>query len=369
MESLAPYRDIERCKALAKAIEKTVTRPWKLMEVCGGQTHSILRFGIDSLLPRQVELLHGPGCPVCVTPAHVIDQAIALALRPDVILCTYGDMLRVPGERGQDLWSAKAQGGNIKTLMSPLDALTIAKNNPNLKTVFLAIGFETTAPAHAMTVLQAEAHKIDHFYLLYSHVQVPPALAAILERPNNQVQGFLAAGHVCTIMGESAYHDLSAKYRVPIVITGFEPVDLLEGILLLLTQLESGRAEVENQYLRTARPDGNAHARAAMSEVFETAAQEWRGLGMIDDSGLTLRKKYAHRDARILLDSPSQFITAQPTTCLSGQVLTGEIKPPACPHFAKTCHPENPLGATMISAEGTCAAYFHYREQKSNHVV
>jgi hydrogenase expression/formation protein HypD len=356
---LREYRDPAAARACAAALARVARRPWTIMEVCGGQTHAIVRFGIDALLPPGITLVHGPGCPVCVTPVHSIDHAIQLSLRPGVIFCTFGDMLRVPGSAG-DLAGAQARGGDVRMVYSPLDALEIARANPQREVVFFAVGFETTAPTNAMVVYLAAQQGVRNFSLLVSHVLVPPAMEAILNSPHNRVQGFLAAGHVCTVMGYQEYHPLARRYRVPIVVTGFEPLDILQGVLMCVTQLESGRAEVENQYTRSVRPEGNAEAQRMIREVFEVRARQWRGIGAIPDSGLGLREKYAAFDAvrRFgLLDAPD----AGPGECVSGLVLQGLRKPAECPAFGTRCTPEHPLGATMVSAEGACAAYYRYR--------
>jgi len=359
MKFVDEYRDARLVAGLARALARCVTRPWTLMEVCGGQTHAIVRFGLDTLLPPSVTLVHGPGCPVCVTPLELIDKALALAARPEVTFCSFGDMLRVPGSR-QDLLAVKAAGGDVRIVYSPLDAVKLARARPDRQVVFFAVGFETTAPANALAVLQAHRLGLTNFSLLVSHVRVPPALEAILTAPGNRVQGFLAAGHVCTVMGCAEYHPLAARYRVPIVVTGFEPVDVLRGIYRCLVQLEAGRAEVENAYGRTARDTGNPAARALVDEVFEVVDRSWRGLGSIPQSGWGLRAKYAAFDAerRFALAG----ITAQESPeCRSGLVLQGALKPSECPAFGTRCTPEHPLGATMVSSEGACAAYYRYR--------
>jgi hydrogenase expression/formation protein HypD len=353
------YRDPVAAGRWVAAIRARVTRPWTLMEVCGGQTHTIVRFGLDTLLPPELTLLHGPGCPVCVTPVERIDQAVAIAARPEVILCSFGDMLRVPGSRG-DLFAAKAAGADVRVVYSPLDALALAERHPDREVVFFAVGFETTVPANAMAVHEARRRGTGNFSLLVSHVLVPPAMEAILAAPGRRVDGFLAAGHVCTIMGMEEYRPLAARYRAPIVVTGFEPLDLLQGIQMCVVQLEEGRAEVENQYARAVRPDGNAHARAMIAEVFEVTPQTWRGIGPIPASGLRLRAAYADHDAE------RRFAVAggggrEDPDCRSGLVLQGLLKPPACPAFATRCTPDTPLGATMVSSEGACAAYYRYR--------
>jgi hydrogenase expression/formation protein HypD len=353
------YRDAALARRLAQAIAGTVTRRWTLMEICGGQTHSLLRHGIDQMLPEDVTLLHGPGCPVCVTPAAVIDQAIAIAGAPGVTLCSFGDMLRVPGDAGS-LLSARARGGDVRMVYSPLDAVALAQARPDRQVVFLAVGFETTAPATAMAVLQAERAGLDNFSLLVSHVLVPPAIEALLSAPDARVQGFLAAGHVCTVMGTGEYEPIARRYRVPIVVTGFEPLDLLQGILSCLRQLEAGRAEVENEYGRSVRPGGNQPAQAAIRQVFAIEPRDWRGMGEIAASGLGLAPVYARFDAR------NRFGATDPappraSPCISGDILRGRRKPVACPAFGTSCTPEHPLGATMVSSEGACAAYYRYR--------
>ena len=363
MKYVSEYRDAEAVRRWAIQIERLVTRPWTIMEVCGGQTHAILRHGLDQLLPKEVELLHGPGCPVCVTPVEVIDQAISVAKQKDVILCSFGDMLRVPGTQ-EDLLAAKAQGADVRVVYSPLDALELARTTPDKQVVFFGVGFETTAPANAMAVWQAHQQSINNFFLLSSHVLVPPAMEAVLQAPNGRVQGFLAAGHVCTVAGYQAYPALAARYQVPIVVTGFEPVDILHGLYMCLSQLEQGRSLVENQYTRSVRPEGNLAARAIVEEVFEVTEQNWRGLGLLPASGLRLKTTYAAHDASLHL--AVQKAVGEPRAsnlgpCLSGSVLQGLIKPHHCPHFGKTCTPESPLGATMVSNEGACAAYHRYR--------
>jgi len=353
------YRDGDAARRYAAAIHALVTRPWRLMEVCGGQTHAIVRFGLDELLPQSVTLIHGPGCPVCVTPVHEIDRAAAIAAQPQVTFCSFGDMLRVPGST-RDLLTVKAEGGDVRIVYSPMDALQLAQRHPEREVVFFAVGFETTAPANAMAAFEAHRLGIRNFSLLVAHVLVPPAMAAILSSPHCVVDGFLAAGHVCTIMGMQEYQRLVAQYRVPIVATGFEPLDLLQGIHMCLKQLEEGRAEVENQYERCVRVDGNETARRTMEEVFEVVPRAWRGLGEIADSGLGLRGPYAGLDAARRFDVGC-IVTREPEECRSGLVLQGLLKPPQCPAFATRCTPEHPLGATMVSSEGACAAYYRYR--------
>jgi hydrogenase expression/formation protein HypD len=361
MKYIDEFRDPAAARLYADAIARATTRPWTIMEICGGQTHSIVRHGIDRLLPEGVTLLHGPGCPVCVTPAGIIDAAVAIASRPDVIVCSFGDMLRVPGE-SSSLLAAKARGADIRMVYSPLDALAIARDRPDREVVFLAIGFETTAPTTAMTVLQAEREGIANFSLLVSHVLVPPAIEALLSDPDNGVQGFLAAGHVCTVMGYWEYEPIARRYRVPIVVTGFEPLDLLQGLYLCIRQLEERRAEVVNQYSRSVRRDGNVVAREVLSRVFVVQSQRWRGLGEIPASGLGLAPAYARYDALRRFDDvviPSE----RQGECISGEILRGLKKPGDCPAFGKRCTPDRPLGATMVSAEGACAAYYRYRRR------
>jgi hydrogenase expression/formation protein HypD len=358
MKYLDEYRDRGAAAELAAAIAKAATRPWALMEVCGGQTHSIVRYGIDRMLPERVELLHGPGCPVCVTPLEMIDRAHAVAARPGVLFCSFGDMLRVPGSRG-DLLSLKARGADVRVVYSPLDALRLAEAHPDRQVVFFAIGFETTAPANAMAAWQAKRRGLSNFSLLVSQVLVPPILRALLESAGNRVQAFLGPGHVCTVMGTGDYEEVAARYRVPVVITGFEPVDLLQGILLAVRQLEAGRAEVENAYARAVAAKGNAPAQSLVGEVFEIGDRKWRGIGVVPRSGLRLRREYADLDAekRFALD----VVEAQePAECISGEILKGMRKPKDCPAFGGRCTPETPLGATMVSSEGACAAYHAY---------
>jgi hydrogenase expression/formation protein HypD len=353
------YRDREPAEACARAIAAATTRPWSIMEVCGGQTHSIVRYGIDELLPRQITLLHGPGCPVCVTPLELVDKALFIAARPEVIFCSFGDMLRVPGTGG-DLFSVKAKGGDVRIVYSPLDALKLARDNPQRQVVFFAVGFETTAPANAMAVFQAYQQRLTNFSVLVSHVLVPPAIAALLDAPDNHTQAFLAAGHVCTVMGFEEYVPLAAKYHVPIVVTGFEPLDLLQGILMAVRQLESGRAEVENQYARSVRRGGNLPAQALMAKVFRVVPRKWRGIGEISASGFALQDEFAAYDAETRF-GVDDYQAAEDGECISGQILRGVRKPRECPAFGTRCTPERPLGATMVSSEGACAAYYLYR--------
>ncbi len=359
MKYLDEFSDPELARKLVDQIKAATSQRWAIMEVCGGQTHSIIRHGIDQLLPDTIEMIHGPGCPVCVTPLEIIDKALEIASRPDVIFCSFGDMLRVPGSE-KDLFQVKSQGGDVRVVYSPLDALTIARENPDKQVVFFGIGFETTAPANAMTVYQAKRLGIENFSLLVSHVLVPPAIAAIMESPTCRVQAFLAAGHVCTVMGTDEYPPLCDKYNVPIVVTGFEPLDILEGIRRTVLQLESGRHELENAYPRAVQAEGNAAAKAMLLDVFEVTDRAWRGIGMIPSSGWRL--SYAYRD----YDAEHRFAvtdihTEESAVCRSGEVLQGLIKPHECAAFGTLCTPRNPLGATMVSSEGACAAYYLYR--------
>lgn len=361
MKYLDEYRDAEATQRYARELARITTRPWALMEVCGGQTHAIVKFGLDELLPREVELIHGPGCPVCVTPLELIDKALQIAARPEVIFCSFGDMLRVPGS-STDLLSVKAAGGDVRIIYSPLDALKLAEQHPEKEIVFFGVGFETTAPATAMAVYQAEQKKLQNFSLLVSHVLVPPAIEAILSAPDRRVQGFLAAGHVCTVMGYEEYLPLAAKYRVPIVVTGFEPVDILQGVLMCVEQLEAGQAEVQNQYSRAVRKEGNRAAQQLIRQVFQVVPRKWRGVGEIPRSGLGLAPRYARFDAEQKF-ALTELHVEESSECLSGQVLQGKIKPHECPAFGTRCTPEHPLGATMVSSEGACAAYYRYRRE------
>ncbi len=361
MKFLDEYRDAGKARQYAAEIARRTTRPWALMEVCGGQTHAIVKFGLDELLPEAISLIHGPGCPVCVTPLEVIDQALELASRPDVIFCSFGDMLRVPGSV-TDLLSVKAAGGDVRIVYSPLAALKLAEQNPGREVVFFGVGFETTAPATAMTVFQASQRRLPNFSLLVSHVLVPPAMETILSSPDCRVQGFLAAGHVCTVMGFEEYLPIAEKYRVPIVVTGFEPLDILQGVLMCIEQLERGQAKVENQYSRSVRREGNRPAQQLIHEVFQVVPRKWRGVGEIPRSGLGLREGFAAYDAERKFGL-SEIHVEEPAECMSGLVLQGRIKPRECPAFATLCTPEHPLGATMVSSEGACAAYYRYRRE------
>ena len=359
MKYLTEYRDERIARALATEIAQSIKRPWVLMEICGGQTHTIMRYGLDELLPADLELVHGPGCPVCVTPLETIDTAIELASRTGTILVSYGDMLRVPGSRS-DLFRAKAEGADVRVVYSPMEALKIARDYPGRKIVFLAIGFETTAPANAMAAWQAKREGLTNFSLLVSHVLVPPAIRGLLTSPVNRVQAFIAPGHVCTIMGCGEYDALVRDFRVPMVVGGFEPVDLLQAILMLVKQLEAGEAKLENQYVRSVSYQGNLAAQQVMKEVFEVADQKWRGIGSIPQSGLRLREEFAAYDAARVFGMVD-FSVEEPAECISAQVLQGLKRPTDCPAFGMRCTPENPLGAPMVSSEGACAAYYRYR--------
>lgn len=364
MKYLEEFRDPDLARNLFSEIRRIAIRPWAIMEVCGGQTHSIIRHGIDQMLPENIELIHGPGCPVCVTPLDMIDKALAIAAQENVIFCSFGDMLRVPGSE-KDLFRVKSDGGDIRTVYSPLDALKIAEDNPEKEVVFFGIGFETTAPANAMAVFQAKRNDVKNFSVLISHVLVPPAIAAIMESPTNRVQAFLAAGHVCSVMGYAQYPPLAAKYKVPIVITGFEPLDVLEGIRRAIIQLESGRYEVENAYRRVVRSEGNDPAQQMIAEVFETTDRAWRGIGIIPGSGWRLTDKYRGFDAEARFDVGG-INTVESPLCRSGEVLQGMIKPHECECFGNKCTPRKPLGATMVSSEGACAAYYNYGRLEKN---
>ncbi|HUA19450.1 MAG TPA: hydrogenase formation protein HypD [Bryobacteraceae bacterium] len=364
MRYLDEYRDPKIAQALVDQIHARVTKPWVLMEICGGQTHTLMRYGIDELIPGQVELVHGPGCPVCVTPIEVVDKAVEIASRPDVIFVSYGDMLRVPGTKS-DLFRVKAHGGDVRIAYSPMEAVKIAQKNPDRKVVFFGIGFETTAPANAMAVFKACNLGLTNFSELVSHVLVPPAIRLLLNSHENRVQGFIAPGHVCTVMGYWEYKALVDEFHVPIVVGGFEPVDLLEAILMLVAQLEDGRADVENQYARSVSYHGNEPAQRVVEQVFEVADRKWRGIGTIPMSGLRLRPEFAAYDAEKIF-GVSELEAAEPAECISAQVLQGLKKPVDCPAFATRCTPEMPLGAPMVSAEGACAAYYQYRRHATS---
>lgn len=367
MKYLDEYRDGELAQKLAREIHRITTRPWSIMEVCGGQTHAIVKFGIDELLPQQITLIHGPGCPVCVTPLEIIDKALEVAARPDVLFTSFGDMLRVPGSR-TDLLSVKALGGDVRMVYSPLDAVKLAEDNPGREVVFFGVGFETTAPATAMAVFQAAQKGLKNFSMLISHVLVPPAIEALMTSPDCRVQGFLAAGHVCTVMGFEQYVPLATRYRVPIVVTGFEPMDILQGLLMTVQQLESGRADVENQYARAVRREGNRPAQELIRRVFRVVPRKWRGIGEIPQSGLGLTEAYAAFDAEARFGLADRRVE-EPAECMSGLVLQGLKKPRDCPAFGTRCTPEHPLGATMVSGEGACAAYYRYRRPVAERLV
>jgi len=358
MKYLTEFRNGEVAQRMAREIRQIATRPWKIMEVCGGQTHSIIKNGIDQMLPAGIEMIHGPGCPVCVTPLELIDKALAIAAQPGVIFCSFGDMLRVPGTEG-DLFQVKGAGGDVRVVYSPLDAVELAAKNPDRQVVFFGVGFETTAPANAMSVHLAKRRGLTNFFLLVSHVLVPPAIEAIMQSTTNHVQGFLLAGHVCSVMGYWEYPPLAEKYRVPMVVTGFEPLDLLDGIRRTVVQLEAGRHEVENAYARIVTFEGNKPAQKLLAEVFEVTDRAWRGIGVIPKSGWRLRDEYRAFDAEERFHI-SGIHTQESPLCHSGDVLRGEIKPAECPAFGKECTPRHPLGATMVSSEGACAAYFNY---------
>jgi hydrogenase expression/formation protein HypD len=358
MRYLDEYRNESETRTFLRAIHRQVRRPWTLMEICGGQTHTFLKYGIDRLLPEQVRLVHGPGCPVCVTPLEQIERAIAIASRPEVILTSFGDMLRVPGA-ATDLLGVRAGGGDVRMVYSPLDAVRLAVQHPERQVVFFAVGFETTAPATAMAVRQAADRGLENFSILASHVLVPPALESLLGAPDNLVQGVLAAGHVCMVMGYEEYEEIAARHRVPIVVTGFEPLDLVQGVHMLVTALEEGRSGVENQYARTVSREGNPAARKLMREVFEPCDRAWRGLGVIPASGLRLRPAFARFDAELRFDTGSLAVR-EPAVCIAGSVLKGRRRPVECPAFGRECSPDHPLGAPMVSSEGSCSTYFRH---------
>jgi hydrogenase expression/formation protein HypD len=358
VKHLTEYRDGELVQGVMAEIRRLVTRPWVIMEICGGQTHAIMRYGLDQLLPPEIELVHGPGCPVCVTSFELVDKALSIAAQPGVIFTSYGDMLRVPGSKS-DLFSVRAAGGDVRVVYSPLDALEIARQNPEKQVIFFAIGFETTAPANAMSVLQAKALGITNYSVLVSHVRVPPAMHAILSSPSNRVQGFLAAGHVCAVMGYWEYPSIAEKYQVPIVVTGFEPLDIAQGLLMAVQHLEEGKIEAANAYARVVTLEGNRPAQVVIQKVFMECDQKWRGIGVIPGSGWRLRPELERFDAEWRF--PVADITPDESpVCIAGQILQGLMKPHDCPAFGTTCRPENPLGATMVSSEGACAAYYRY---------
>ncbi|MCK9878627.1 hydrogenase formation protein HypD [Frankia sp. AgPm24] len=359
MRYLTEFHDPRLAATLLDTIAATATRRWTLMEVCGGQTHAIIRNGLDQLLADQVEFIHGPGCPVCVTPLEMIDRALAIAARPEVMLCSFGDMLRVPGST-TDLFTVRAHGGDVRVVYSPLDAVRLAEAHPDRQVVFFAVGFETTAPAAAMAAVTARRRGLTNFTMLVSHVLVPPAMRAVLASPDNRVEAFLAAGHVCTVMGTAQYEPIVAEHRVPIVVTGFEPLDLLDGVRHAITELEAGRITLVNAYPRAVRPEGNPSARAMLEEVFTVCDRPWRGIGMIPASGWRLSPAWSQLDAELRFDI-ADLTVAESADCHSGEVLQGRLRPPQCPSFGTTCTPRRPLGATMVSAEGACAAYFQHR--------
>jgi hydrogenase expression/formation protein HypD len=362
MRYVDEFRDPRLARALLRGIRERATRRWNVMEVCGGQTHTLIRSGIDELVADSISLIHGPGCPVCVTPLEKIDRAQAIARREDAILCSYGDMLRVPGSK-QDFLAEKASGSDVRIVYSPTDAVRIARENPDRQVVFFAVGFETTAPANAMAVKAARMQGIDNFSVLVSHVRVPPAIALILSDPDCRVDGFIAPGHVCSVMGFSEYEKLAAHHGTSFVVAGFEPLDLLHGLQMLVEQLEGGRSEVRNQYTRSVRREGNVAARRVMEEVFEVAPMNWRGIGTIPDSGLRLRDAWREFDAETRFDVGTIEVK-EPELCISGEVLRGRKRPPDCPAFGRECTPEFPLGAPMVSSEGACSAYYAFRRQE-----
>jgi hydrogenase expression/formation protein HypD len=365
MKYVDEYRTADVAQHYAQAIERITTRPWTIMEICGGQTHAIVKFGIDQLLPKSITLIHGPGCPVCVTPVELIDQACAIAVLPNVIFCSFGDMLRVPGSH-QDLLTVKALGGDVRMVYSPLDALKMAQAHPDRQVVFFAVGFETTAPATAIAVHQAKQQNVQNFSLLVAHVLVPPAIKLLLSSPNRNIDAFLAAGHVCTVMGYSSYESIAQQYHVPIVVTGFEPADILQGIYLCVQQLEAGQAIVENQYVRAVQRSGNQLAQQLMQEVFTIVSRNWRGIGVIPHSGLELCEQYADFDASLQFETSASTTQFNSTDCISGSILQGIKKPYECTAFGTRCTPEHPLGAPMVSSEGACAAYYRYNQEVRN---
>jgi hydrogenase expression/formation protein HypD len=358
MKHLTEYRDPELAKKVLHEIEKIVTKPWKIMEICGGQTHSLVKNGILSVLPEKITMLHGPGCPVCVTPVHLIDKAIYLALEKKVILCSFGDMLRVPGSQ-KSLLETKAAGADVRILYSPTEAVNIAKQNPDKEVVFFAVGFETTAPANALSVIHAEKLGITNYSILTSHVLVPPAIMALMEDEESKIDGFLAAGHVCSIMGYWEYLPLVEKYKIPIVVTGFEPLDILQGIYMVVKQLEEGRIELENQYTRMVKEEGNLSAQDIIKQVFEVNDQMWRGIGTIPQSGFQIKPNYQRFDANIKFNIDIEE-APENAECIAGPIMKGIKKPYDCIHFGKKCNPQNPLGAPMVSSEGACAAYYNF---------
>lgn len=364
LETLKNFRDPDLAHAVLDELHRITTRHWVIMEICGGQTHAIMQYGIDQLLPEQIELVHGPGCPVCVTPLELIDKALEIASQPDVIFTSFGDMLRVPGS-SRDLFSIRASGGQVKTVYSPLDAVKIAQDNPDKQVVFFAIGFETTAPANITSILQAQNLGLTNFSILVSQSLVPPAMHAILSSPNNRVQAFLAAGHVNTIMGMWEYPPIAERYQIPITVTGFEPLDLLNGILMTVRQLEAGKHEVQNAYSRVVTSQGNTAAQAMINKVYEVCDRQWRGIGMIPQSGWKLREEYSAFDAEKRFDL-SHIKTQESPLCMAGEVLQGRLRPDQCPAFGKQCTPRTPLGATMVSSEGACSAYYRFARDRGS---
>jgi hydrogenase expression/formation protein HypD len=362
MKYINEYRERDSAEKYSRLIHNITTQQWNIMEVCGGQTHAIIRYGIDELLPKNINLIHGPGCPVCVTSLELIDKSIEIASKTNVIFCSFGDMLRVPGSK-KDLLTVKAEGGDVRILYSPLDALKIAADNPDKEIVFFAVGFETTAPANAAAVYRANKLGLINFSILVSHVLVPPAMEAILSSGNNRIQGFLAAGHVCTVMGYNEYYPIAEKYRVPIVVTGFEPLDILQGIYMCVKQLEEGRFEVENQYARAVKQEGNIKAQEIIRKVFKIGTRKWRGIGEIPNSGLVLQDEFTAYDASLKFNL-ADMIVEEPGECISGLILQGIKKPNECAAFGKLCNPEHPLGATMVSSEGACSAYYRYKKPR-----
>ena len=360
MKYVSEYRDADMVAQYLEEIRQTVTRPWAIMEVCGGQTHSLVKNGILNMLPPEVRMIHGPGCPVCVTPLNLIDKAVYLAEEKGVILCSYGDMIRVPGSK-RSLLESKARGADVRILYSPLEAVKIAQENPDREVVFFAVGFETTAPANALSVIHAQRAGVPNYSILASHVLVPPAIEAVMNDPDSNIQGFLAAGHVCTIMGIDEYYPLVDRYEIPIVVTGFEPVDLAQGILMTIRQLEKGEHQLENQYSRVVRPEGNPEAQKVIQQVFTIADREWRGIGVIPMSGYEVRPEYVAYDANIKFNVNIEKV-AESDECIAGLVLKGIKKPQECPQFGRGCTPQMPLGAPMVSSEGACAAYYHFSQ-------
>ena len=355
---LKGYRDAKLVKGIVENLHQRITRPWSIMEICGGQTHAIMQYGLDQLLPEEIELIHGPGCPVCVTPLELIDQALWIARQPNVILTSFGDMLRVPGSKN-DLFSVRAEGGQVQVVYSPLDAVKIAKENPDKEVVFFAIGFETTAPANAMAVVHAKKIGLENFSILPANVLVPPAMHTILGSPNNRIQGFLAAGHVCAVMGYWEYPPIAKQYQIPIVVTGFEPLDLMQGILTTVEMLEDGKFDIKNAYQRAVTFEGNKAAQKLINDVFDPVDRKWRGIGTIPHSGLGLKNSLINFDATIKFNS-ANIQTQESKICIAGEVLQGLKKPRECPAFGTLCTPNSPLGAPMVSSEGACAAYYRY---------